>query len=265
MNIYKHELKANFKTTLIWIVTLCSLVAMMMAFYPMLKSEADIFLTMMDSFPPAMKAMMGITIENFTTPIGYYTFAFTYSALFGAIQAMNLGVGIVSKEERERTADFLLSKPISRYKVLTSKLLSVLTMLVFTNIVYSAVSATLVFSMSEGKFAFAEFALINTSLFLSQLIFFSIGLLVSVFAKKIKTVLPVSLGLVFAFFAISAFAVTSEDDKLRYVTPFQYFKTDYILAQGEYETVYAVLGLSIVVIGLIVSYAAFKRRDIHAV
>lgn len=264
MNIYKHELKANLKTTLAWVVTLCGLVTVMMTFYPMLKSEAEAFLKMLDSFPQAMKAIMGIVVENFTTTIGYYTFAFTYTALFGAIQAMNLGVGIVSKEEREKTADFLLSKPVSRNRILTSKLFSVLTVFMFTNIAYSAVSLALVISMSEGRFALTEFALINFSLFLLQLIFFSIGLVVSVFAKKIKAVLPVSLGLVFAFFAISAFAVTSEDDKLRYITPFQYFKTDYILAQGAYETVYAVLGLSVIVIALITSYAVFKRRDIHS-
>ena len=265
MNIYKHELKANYKTALIWIVTLCSLVAIFMAFFPMIKSEMDVFLKMMDSFPPVMKAMMGIVVENINTSIGYYTFVFTYTLLFGAIQAMNLGVGIVSKEERERTADFLLTKPVSRVKILTSKLLSVLTIFVVTNIAYSVVSAIFVVSMSDGNFAFREFVLINASLFITQLIFFSIGLILSVLAKKIKSVLPVSLGLVFAFFAISAFAVTSEDDKLRYVTPFQYYKTETILALGKYETVYVVLGLSIIVFGLTASYAIFKRRDIHSV
>lgn len=265
MNIYKHELKANYKIAFIWIITLCGIVAMIMAFFPMMKSEMELFVKMMDSFPPVMKAMMGIVAENFNTSIGYYTFAFTYTLLFGAIQAMNLGIGIVSKEERERTADFLLTKPVSRVRILTSKLLSALTIFVMTNAVYSAVSAVFVVSMSDGNFALTEFLLINVSLFFSQLIFFSIGLIISVLAKKIKTVLPVSLGLVFAFFAISAFAVTSADDKLRYVTPFQYFKTETILAQGKYETVYIVLGLAIIVAALIASYAIFKRRDIHAV
>ena len=265
MNVYKHELKTNYKTALVWIVTLCGIASMIMAFFPMMKAEMDIFVKMMDSFPPVMKAMMGIVVENFNTSIGYYTFAFTYTVLFGAIQAMNLGIGIVSKEERERTADFLLTKPISRVKILTSKLLSALTIFIITNITYSAVSAVFVVSMSDGNFALTELVLINASLFLTQLIFFSIGLSISVLAKKIKTVLPVSLGLVFAFFAISAFAVTSTDDKLRYLTPFQYFKTDYILAQGKYETVYAIIGLSIIIGGIIASYAIYKRRDVHSV
>ena len=83
--------------------------------------------------------------------------------------------------------------------------------------------------------------------------------------KKIKVVLPVSLGLVFGFFAVSAFAVTSEDDKLRYLTPFQYFKTEHILMYGSYENIYPVVGALIVIICIAASYLLFKRRDIHSV
>lgn len=265
MNIYKHELSVNFKTTVVWIITLCGLVLMLMAFYPMLKNDLDSFIKMLDNFPPALKAAMGIAVESFKSPLGYYTFAFTYSMLFAAIQAMNLGIGIVSKEEREKTADFILTKPASRVKIFTAKLLSVLTIFVVTNAIYSIVSFLVVNGMNDGSFALGKFALINASLFFLQIIFFAIGLVVSVSAKKIKAVLPVSLGLVFGFFAVSAFAVTSEEDKLRYLTPFQYFKTEYILMEGRYEAIYPLIGLTIVFICITASYVLFKRRDIHSV
>lgn len=265
MNIYKHEFKVNFKTMVGWIVTLCGLVAMLMAFYPMFKNDLDTFLKMLDNFPPTIKAAMGIAVDSFKSPLGFYTFAFTYSLLFAAIQAMNLGIGIVSKEEREKTADFVLTKPASREKILSAKLITVFTVLVITNIFYSIVSWLLLSGVAEESLAMEKFALINASLFFSQMIFFSIGLVISVSAKKIKVVLPVSLGLVFGFFAVSAFAVTSEDDKLRYLTPFQYFKTEHILMYGSYENIYPVVGALIVIICIAASYLLFKRRDIHSV
>jgi len=265
MNIYKHEFKVNFKTMVGWIVTLCGLVAMLMAFYPMFKNDLDSFTKMLDNFPPAIKSAMGIVMEYFKSPLGYYMFAFTYSSLFAAIQAMNLGVGIVSKEEREKTADFVLTKPASRQKILTAKLLSVLTIIIITNIFYSIVSWLFISGLAQDGFAADKFALINASLLFMQIIFFSIGLLISVAAKKIKAVLPVSLGLIFGFFAISAFAVTSADDKLRYLTPFQYFKTEHILMHSSYENVYPVVGAIIVIICIAASYLLFKRRDIHSV
>ncbi len=265
MNIYKHEFKVNFKIMVAWIVTLCGLAAMLMAFYPMLKNDLDTFLKMLDNFPPVIKAAMGIAVDSFKSPLGYYTFAFTYSMLFAAIQAMNLGIGIVSKEEREKTADFILTKPASRTRILTAKLLSVLTVFIITNLFYTFVSWLLVLGLSDNGLEMNKFILINASLFFLQMIFFSISLIISVSAKKIKAVLPVSLGLVFGFFAISAFAVTSEDDKLRFLTPFQYFKTEYVIIHGSYEKIYPVIGAAIVIICIAASYLLFKRRDIHSV
>ncbi len=265
MNIYKQELRTNFKSMITWIISLGCIVAMFMAFFPMLKSDMNNFLKLMDNFPPAMKAMMGIVVANFASTLGYYTFVFTYSSLFAAIQAMNLGVGIVSKEERERTADFLMTKPVSRIKILSAKLFSVLTVLVITNVIYTLISFAFVRGMADGDYNAKKFVLINASLFFTQLIFFSIGLIVSVTAKKIKSVLPISLGLVFGFFAISAFAVTAANDKLRYLTPFQYFKAEYILANSRYETSFAVTGFIIVIAGITASYILFKRRDVHSV
>lgn len=98
-----------------------------------------------------------------------------------------------------------------------------------------------------------------------QLIFFSIGLIISLILKKVKTVLPISLGLVFMFYAISAFAVNSKEDKLRYITPFQYFKTDYIIAENNFELKFLILGFSVIIISLIASYVIYLKKDIHAV
>lgn len=265
MNIYRHEIKVNFITTVLWICAICGISVILMLFYPMLKKDLDEYLLFLDNFPPAAKALMGIVTENFTHPIGYYGFAITYPLLFGAIQAMNLGVGILSKEERERTADFLMTKPVTRDGILAAKLAASMTILAFTNVCYLAVAYFMVKGFSEGEFESGKFLLISASLFFSQMIFFSVGLAVSTVLKKVRAVLPVSLGIVFMFFAISAFAVTSEDDRLRFVTPFQYFKTEYIIEEGRYEPEYVVTGAAVVIAGLLISYILYRRKDIQAV
>jgi len=265
LNIYIHELKALFKSFITWACAICGIAMIFMLFYPIIREDMDNFLSLLDNFPPAMKAFFGIVSENFSSALGFYTFGFMYIMLFASIQAMNIGVSILSKETREKTADFLLTKPVSREKILTCKILSALTVFVMTNAVYFAVSTWLVAGFSDGGFDFHKLLLINLTVFFLQLIFFSIGLAISAPAKKLKSVLPVSLGTVFAFFAISAFAVTSESDALRYITPFQYFKTDYILENGGYEPVYAFIAIGIAAFGIVFSYIVFKRKNIHSV
>jgi len=265
MNVFRQECKMNFRTTLLWILVLCSLGAVFMAFFPIIQRDMKTFLKLLDNFPPAMKALMGIVTESFSTPLGYYSFAFTFVTLSGAIQAMNLGVGIVSKETRDKTADFLMTKPISRTGILHAKLAASVVLLGITGIVYSVFMGIILRSYSVSDFDLKKYALECLAFFILQIIFFAIGLLVSVFARKIKAVLPVSLGIVFFLYAISAFAVTSASDKLRFLTPFQYFKPDYIIKNGQYEISYLVTGLCIIIICVLASYIWFRRKDVHSV
>ena len=265
MNVFRQEFKTNLKTALLWIFALCTLSLVFMSFFPIIQKDMKTFLKLMDNFPPALKAVMGIVTETFSTPLGYYSFAFTFVILCVAIQAMNLGVGIVSKETRDKTADFLMTKPISRRGILHAKISASVALLAMTAIIYSAIAGFIIQSFSNGDFDVRKYLLISVTLLFSQVIFYSIGLLISVGAKKIKAVLPVSLAIVFFFYALSAFTVTSESDKLRFFTPFQYFKPEYIIAKGSYETAYLVTGIAIVIVSVLASYVWFCKKDVHSV
>lgn len=265
MNMYVHELKAYRNQTIVWIFMLCGLVMIFMGFYPVLQKDMQTFLKLIDHLPPFIQAIIGFAMKDFVTPLGFYCFIFTYSSLIAAIQAANLGVGIISKEIRERTVDFLVTKPVSRIKIVTVKLLSVWTILTLTNAIYTIVSAITLNAYAEEAINWRVFFLINLSLYLLQIIFFSIGLALSFSMKKIKSILPISLGMVFFFFAISAFAVTSKEDKLRYLTPFQYFKSEDILQTGLYETGFTIFGLMVAVLCIAVSYVLYIRKDMPTV
>ena len=77
----------------------------------------------------------GMTDMDMATILGYFGLIFLFCQICLAIQAANYGFSLVSIEERELTADFLLAKPVGRPKILTSKLLSAISGLTITNIV----------------------------------------------------------------------------------------------------------------------------------
>ena len=264
MNIYRQELGANLKSTLIWLISVSAVGMMLMYFFPMIKSDLSDFMKLIQQMPQAVQSAFGLQVESFSTAIGYYSFVLTYTALLLAIFVMNMGVGILSKEERDRTADFLMTKPVSRMKIMVSKLLASLTLILVMNIIYTALMYITINSLSEETFT-SKFILIAFSLFFMQLIFFSIGFIISTILRKIKSVLPISVGLVFFFFAISAFAVRSTTDKLRFLTPFQYFKGDYIIKNNSLEGPYIFAGIVILLLCLAGSYIIFKRKNIHAI
>lgn len=114
MNIFFHELKAYRKSTIIWACSLSAVAVLLLSMYPdFLTNEAEMK-KLLEGYPEAVRKAIGVSIESFFTILGFYSYVFLYVMLSGSIQAMNFAVSIISKEVRQKTADFLLTKPVSR-------------------------------------------------------------------------------------------------------------------------------------------------------
>lgn len=188
-----------------------------------------------------------------------------FASLCWCYSKLILGVSIVSKEVRDQTADFLMTKPVRRICILNAKILASITLLLTTWLFFSICMFAMLHLISSKEIDIEIFLLLCAAMFYIQIVLYSIGLMVSVVAKKIRAVLPVALGIGLFLYALSAFAVTSESDKLRYFTPYEYMKPEYIILNRGYEMSYVLCGIFLVVVSLTISYAVYIRRDIHAV
>ena len=264
MNVFFHECRAYRKTTLIWTLSLVGIMVLFMSMFPTIAKDIEDYKKVLDGFPDAMKQALGLQVDTFGSVLGFYSYVFVYISLCGAIQAMNFGTAIVSKEVREKTADFLLTKPITRNTILTAKVLAAFTSILFTSIVYLVASWLMVAAVATDEYSTKAFLLISISLFLLQVIFLAIGIFLSVYLPKIKSVLSVSLGTVFAFFIIGMLSSSSAEFK-RYLSPFKYFDSYYMIEHTRYEGAFLLVGLGIVVVAIIASYIYYTKKDIHSV
>lgn len=265
MNIFLHEFKAYRKSMLMWAIAMAAIACMYFAIYPSFSKDVVELKKMLDGYPEGVRKALGLSIESFTTILGFYGFIFNYILLCGGIQGMNLGLSILSKELREKTADFLLTKPVSREKILTAKLLSAIVSLIITNIIYITIAITMARVVSNKGYNMKIFILISLTLLLVQLIFFAIGLVISVVAPKIKSIISISLGIVFSFFIISLFGSVIGEKTIRYITPFKYFDNTYIINNASYEPIFLILEILIICVAISASYVIYMKKDIHAV
>jgi ABC-2 type transport system permease protein len=265
MNMFYHELKANGKSTAIWSCALACVAVLFLSFFSSFYESADEFQSLLEGFPPFVLKAFGINAEILTSFVGFYAFIFLYVVLCGAIQAMNLGTAAISKETTRKTADFILTKPVSRKQILTAKLLSVLASILITDVVFLISAVVMERIMNDGKTYYKEFILITASLVCIQLFFVALGFLVSVIANKIKSVISVSLSTVFGFFIVKMIGDALDEEKLQYFSPFSYFDSNTILRHGGYETRFLIISLVFVVLALAASYVIYTKKDIHAV
>lgn len=266
MNMYLHELKSMRKATLIWILAMVALAALFLSIYPGMADDAADFKKLLEGYPPAVRAMLGIDLDFVTSVLGFYSMAFSFIVLFGAIQAMNIGVSVLSKESRERTADFLLVKPVSRASIVSAKLLAGFTAILVTDVVFYAAASLIAGSVAGDDFNPKLFFMINLTMFFIQLIFLAVGMALSVFFITLRNMLPLSLGVVLGLYMIGAIAATgSGSDPARFISPFKYFDSTYIMKHSGYELPYLAAGAVITAVAIAVSYFVYTRKDIHAV
>ncbi len=248
-----------------WTLALVLFVFIFMFMYPPISRDAAVLENIFDSFPAEFRRALGISALNLSDLLGFYGFIFIYVLLIGSIYAMKSGISILSEEIRSRTADFLLVKPVSRTAIVSAKVFTVLLHLVTQNILFMLFSYLIVRSYQNGSFDTASLFLINLSLFQVQLFFAALGLLLAVILKRIKTVLPVTLGVVFGFFVIQMINQSLNDPKLAYITPFAYFDVADIIKNAGYDLSFLSINLLFVFLFTVLTYFIYQKKDMPSV
>lgn len=265
-NIYKHEFRTRLQSVLTWSLAAAALLFVFFSFFSIFADQAALLNEMMARFPAEMRAAFGLDKMDLSTVLGYFSFIFLFIQLCLAIQASNYGFGLVSVEESELTADFLLSKPVSRSQVLTSKLLAALSSLTLTNLVVWVVSFVVISLFRGGRdYQVGALFLMLLSIVIFQLFFLSVGLVISLLVKRVRSVTPYGLGLGFGAYVLSAFSGMLGDVKLELITPFKHLDAAAIARNGAYDAPLVLLNIAISLVALGVSYWLYLRRDIPAV
>jgi len=266
MNIYVHEFKSISRSVVTWSIAIFVVMLLFMSVFSSFAADAEMLNEMMTQFPEELLAAFGMTGLDLSQVLGYFTLVILFVQVMVAVQAANYGFGLVSIEERELTADFLLTRPVGRPKILTSKLLAALTGLAITNVLVWITTFVLLPIFSDGRpYDSGILALLLLTVTFIQLFFLTVALIISLFMRKIRSVTPFSMALVFGLYVLSAFSSMLGEMPLEDITPFKHFDGGYIVANGAYDSPLIFISFALIVISVIGSYFLYARRDIHSV
>ncbi|MBI9010194.1 MAG: ABC transporter permease subunit [Tenericutes bacterium] len=264
MNIYKFELSRLLRSMLIWGLAVPGFLIFYMAFFPALQGVDNAFSSVIDTMDPKFLAAFGMIPE---LPIGeimgYFNLTIGLIMIPLAIQASNYGFHILSVEERELTADFLFTKPISRTKIIVSKFLAALTSLLFVDIIITILSVVSI-QLFKGTDSvnIGNVMVLMLSLPFFQLTFMSIGLVISVSIKKVTSVLSFSMALGFGLFVVNSFGSILSSELFTYLTPYSHFNTAYILINGHWDWSIVWISFTIMICSFAATYFLYLKRNI---
>lgn len=248
---------------IIWIITLCVITLTFLSVYPSMATQIDTFREVISRYPKALLTIINFRFEIFFSIYGFLSYLMTFIWIAGAIQAMNLGLNALGKETSGKTADFLLSKPVSRNSILGQKFLAIFTIIVITNLAFTTIIVTSSRFISPSTFNLKLNVLIALSLFFVQIFFLVIGFLMGAVLPKIKTAVSISLPVVFGFFILSSFSSILDKPEAYCLSPFKYFDALYIFRNGHYEYKYLWTLLGLGILCTVASYLIYNRKDIR--
>ena len=263
LRIYLRELKANYKSLLVYIGIQAFFVVVGFSKFQGYAENPEL-LEVMDAFPPAMLDALNMNAFNLTTVVGFFGVMFAFIALINGIAAVMWGSDIIAKEERDKTVEFALTLPVRRSTLISGKLLAAVTnSLILTVATWGMnLAAAGQYSPEPEFFPFLRQGM--TAILLLQLIFLAVGILIGAAMKQHKRASSVAISVLLGTYFFSVISGLREEwDFLKYLSPFKYFDPSLILRESRIEPVYLWLTLGIVIVSLFGAYLAYSRRDLY--
>lgn len=261
MTLLKHELKQGWKSLAVWTASIGFLIVVCVGLFPEMKGEMEGVSDMFSSMG-AFTAAFGMERLNFGTLTGFYAVECgNILGIGGALFAALIGVNALAKEEKERTAEFLLAHPISRAALVTEKLAAVLLQLIVMNLLVFLLSMASVAVIGE-EILRKEMILLHLANFLVQVELAGICFGISAFLRRGGTGIGLGIAILMYFLNIIA-NISGSAEFLKYITPFGYAESADIVANAGLDGKMVLLGMCYTVVGIAAAYWKYCRKDIR--
>ncbi len=261
--VFLREMKANRKSLLIWAVGVFALVAAGFYKYSGIAASSEVASLVIDMMPRLLKVMFGVGALPIDTPEGFYACMHLWICVIAYFHAAMLGATILAKEERDRTAEFLYTKPIRRESVILGKMLAgILNMAVIALVAFVTAMAIFI-PQVPGTGLGASVGRAILGMFLTQLVFFYAGLLGAAALPSHKAAGQFAANLVLITYLLSVIIeMVGTVDFLDFLTPFRYFHAAGVMQNG-FSGFYLCLSVALALACGMLAIHCFRQRNLH--
>lgn len=250
------------KSTVAWSIGIAAFIFVNMIFYPSFKDQAAELQKSFENLPEAAVQLLGGSTDFFS-PVGFMNsqIFFLMLPLLLGVLAINLGYKLVAQEEQDNTIELLLSRPISRTKLLFSKavagmaILGIATLVALITIVLVAKAVDL--DLGTSKMLAATFVC-----FLMALSFGAIAFMLSAMGKTRSISIAAATAVALGGYVIASLSATvSWLEAPSKILPFNYYDSEALL-RGTAEWVNVLYFVGLIIGCGIISWLTFRKRDI---
>ena len=260
MTVFFHELKRGRLSLIIWTAAISFILAVTILIFPQMKPQMEDMDLMLANMG-VLCAAFGMDKMGMSEFINYFALECgNMLVLGGALFAALIGVSALAKEEKEHTAEFLCTLPLSRSAIVLQKLLAVAAQIIIMNIIVTGCTLGCIYAIGESVKADVMFPLMLSYLLLQlETAMLCFGISAFIRGNGIGLGLGLALGLYF----LNLISNITEDAKaLKYITPFSFAEGSEIIANHSIEPKYLAAGAAMSALAVTAAFLKYRRKDI---
>ncbi|MBQ9535769.1 MAG: ABC transporter permease subunit [Clostridia bacterium] len=260
MTVFFHELRRNRLSLAVWAAAIAFMLGISVLIYPQMTAQmAEINEVFADM--GSFTAAFGMDKVSFGEFGGYFSIECgNVLGLGGALFAAILGISALAREEREHTAEFLYTHPLTRTRIVGEKLAAVLAQILLLNLAVAAVALLSMRVIGESAEA-KPLLLLFLAYLLMQAELAAITFGVSAFLRSGGMGLGIGAAIMLYFLNILA-NITEKAAFLKFITPFGYTDGADIMSSGRLEIKYLAVGLLLAAAGVSAAFLKYGKKDI---
>jgi len=251
---------------LLWIIVITLLITFTMSVYQSFVENRTKVMGMLTLVPKGALQFKGISnVNDLISVLGFYAVNnVIYMMVLGSIFAMVLGSNILLKEEYNKTAEFLLTKPLTRSEVFFSKLAVVFLHVIILNMVTASAGFISMKLVQKDPFSLNAFLILTLYTLLLNMLFGAAGLFMSNLVKRPRPITTLGIGLVlFLYFIFTLSKITESATRIGYISPFRYVSMEVTSPSYHLETGNVLYFAGFILLLTGISYRLFCRKDIY--
>jgi ABC-2 type transport system permease protein len=265
-NLFLKEIRKNAVSLMIWMIVITFLIVLTMSVYRTFMENQSKVAGMLSLIPKGALQFKGIS--NFTdllSVLGFYSVNnIIYMMVLGSIFAIVLSSNILLKEEYDKTAEYLLTRPLTRGDIFLSKLAVIYIYVFVLNFVTAFAGFICMELVKKAPFSIRAFLILSLYTFLLNMLFGAIGLFLSTIIKRAKPITTFSIGLVLIFYFIYTLSkITEGASKLGYLSPFRFANVDAINPAYSIDYWHLSYFIGLTLLLTVLSYRIYSRKDIY--
>ena len=264
LNLLIKELKSNLKGTVITSFVVVLYTAFSVSIYSVMKANIVKVTEFYSTIPESFRVAFNFQLNQWDNVLGFYVTYFVYYVpIIAGCYSIILGTKLLSKEEQNKTAEFLLSRPVSRDQIISSKLIAFFIHILVINLLAFLTGLFGCGIVSDWDFNLKSLIILHTYGYLMCLFFGFLGFFITVLMKRAKAIVGIGIGIVLGtYFFDMMIRISDNVQFLLYLTPFKYINLEAHSQDYGFDAWRLIFFLGTSGILIILSYVFYKKKDI---